>query len=96
MRPIVFVLPFALAAVPALANDPAPDPTPPAKIELSQGICKNGIFGFHLKTEGATEGNVYITLDSIARLCQRGREDDAPQPQEERRPHEPLPQADRV
>jgi hypothetical protein len=96
MKPLLFLLPLALATVPALAEDAPVAPPPPAKIELSQGVCMHGVFGFHLKTEGATEGNVYIPLDSIAALCRKGQEGEQPQPQEDRQPHEPLPKAQRV
>jgi hypothetical protein len=96
MRSIAFPVALALFAFPALAEDAPADPPPHAKIELSQGVCMHGVFGFHLKTEGATEGNVYIPLDSIAALCRKGQEGEQPQPQEDRQPHEPLPKAQRV
>jgi hypothetical protein len=83
----------ACATVPPVAAPSPPPPPAPSKpaeghIELSQALCRNGVFGFHFKTDGPAEGNAYFRLLQLAMLCRQGQseDDDAPQPQRDDRP----------
>lgn len=64
-----------------VAHPPLADVAPTdGGIELTQAICMHGIFGFHFKTEGPSEGNAYMPLRMLAALCRKGEDsDDKPQ-----------------
>lgn len=76
------------------ASAPVAPPSPPpvaeapktGAIEISQTICMHGIFGFHFKTDAASEGNAYMPLRLLAALCRQNQEEDEAQPQSDDKP----------
>lgn len=72
------------AAPPAVAEAPKD-----GGIELTQAICMHGVFGFHFKTDGASEGNAYMPLRMLAALCRAGQDDDTTPQSDESKPLPP-------